>query len=69
MRSSGIFGIVLLSVGAILLAFAWRASQAPVDQVVETLTGRFTNETMWYIVGGAAALIAGVALTVMRPRA
>ncbi|MCC7276351.1 MAG: DUF3185 family protein [Alphaproteobacteria bacterium] len=68
MRSSGILGIVLLCVGALLLAFAWRASQAPVDQVVNTLTGRFTDATMWYIIAGAAALVGGVALMVARPR-
>jgi len=69
MRSSGIIGIVLLIVGAVLLAFAWRASQAPVDQVVNTLTGRFTDGTMLYIVAGIAAVVGGVFLVAMRPRA
>ncbi len=69
MRSSGILGIVLLCVGAVLLVFAWRASNAPVDQVVNTLTGRFTDGTMFYIIGGVAALVGGIFLVALRPRA
>ena len=69
MRSSGILGIVLLIVGAVLLVFAWRAANAPVDQVVESLTGRFTDGTMLYIVGGIAAVVGGIFLIAIRPRA
>lgn len=69
MRSSGIIGIVLLIVGAVLLAFAWRAANAPVDQVVESLTGRFTDGTMLYIIAGIAAVIGGIFLVAVRPRA
>ncbi|BBK30678.1 uncharacterized protein DUF3185 [Stella humosa] len=69
MRSSGILGIVLLCVGAILLVFAWRAANAPVDQVVNSLTGRFTDGTMIYILGGIAAVVGGVFLMAFRPRA
>ncbi len=69
MRTSGIIGIVLLIVGAVLLVFAWRAANAPVDQVVESLTGRFTEGTMLYIVGGIAAVVGGIFLIAMRPRA
>ncbi|BBK43587.1 hypothetical protein STVA_36070 [Allostella vacuolata] len=68
MRSSGILGIVLVCVGAVLLAFAWRASNAPVDQVVNSLTGRFTDGTMIYLIGGIAALIGGIFLVAIRPR-
>ena len=68
MRSSGILGIVLVCIGAVLLAFAWRASNAPVDQVVNSLTGRFTDGTMIYIIGGIAALIGGIFLVAIRPR-
>jgi uncharacterized membrane protein HdeD (DUF308 family) len=68
MRPNGILGIVLLCVGIILLVFAWRAANAPVDQVVDTLTGRFTQGTMLYIIGGVIALVLGVVLLVARPR-
>jgi LPXTG-motif cell wall-anchored protein len=57
-----IVGIVILVVGAILLGFAYHASNTPLDQLSNTLTGRFTDQTMWYLVLGAAAAIAGVLL-------
>lgn len=54
-----IFGIVALVVGIVLLGFAFHSSDAPVNQVSETLTGRYTDETMWYFILGTAAVIAG----------
>jgi LPXTG-motif cell wall-anchored protein len=55
-------GVVVFAVGAILLGFAYHASNAPLDQLSNTLTGRFTHETMWYLVLGAAAATGGVLL-------
>lgn len=62
MTQSSIIGLVLLAVGVTLLFFAWRASNAPADQVSEALTGRFTGNTMWYLIGGVIAVVAGGAL-------
>jgi hypothetical protein len=59
---SNIIGIVALVVGAVLLYFAWRASQAPLDQMSEALTGRFTGNTMWYLLGGIVAVVVGAGL-------
>ena len=61
--SSKLLGIILLVVGVILLIFGWNASQSLGDQVTETLTGRFTDETMWFIIGGAVAVVVGAFLT------
>lgn len=62
MSQSNILGLVALALGAVLLFFAWRASNAPVEQVSEALTGRFTNNTTWFIVGGVIGVVAGAAL-------
>lgn len=62
MNAQGILGIVLIAVGIALLVFGWNASQSLVDQVSETFTGRFTDETMWYFIGGAAAAVVGVVM-------
>jgi hypothetical protein len=62
MTQSNILGVITLTIGILLLFFAWRASTAPVDQVTEALTGRFTGNTMWYLVGGIVATVAGLAL-------
>lgn len=54
-----IFGIVALIVGIVLLGFAFHSSGAPADRITETLTGRFTDQTMWYFVLGTVGVIAG----------
>jgi len=62
MTQSNILGLVLLVVGFLLLFFAWQAANAPVEQVSEALTGRYTNTTLWYVLGGAACVVGGAAL-------
>jgi hypothetical protein len=57
-----IFGVVVLAVGVTLLFFGYKASQAVGEQVFEVFTGRFTNETMAYLIGGVAAVVAGGAM-------
>jgi hypothetical protein len=60
-----IAGIVLLVVGVLLLIFGINASDSAGEQIREGLTGRFSDKTMWYIVGGAALGVLGLVLTVM----
>lgn len=59
-----IIGFVLLAVGVVLLLFGFNASQSVGEQVVEGVTGRFTNETMMFIIGGVATLVAGAAMAI-----
>jgi len=66
MASSKLLGIVLLVVGIGLLYFGYQSTQSLGGQVTETLTGRFTDETMWYLIGGAAAAAAGAFLTFVK---
>lgn len=54
-----IFGIVALVVGIVLLGFAFHAAEAPADRITETVTGRYTDQTMWYFILGTAAVVAG----------
>jgi hypothetical protein len=69
MQPTQLIGIVVLVVGVILLGFGLNATDAPVDQVTETLTGKYTNHTMWYLVGGGAAIVAGGLLALFGKRA
>jgi hypothetical protein len=62
MTQTNIIGLVVLALGAVLLFFAWRASQAPMDQMSEALTGRYTGNTMWYLLGGVVGVVAGAGL-------
>jgi hypothetical protein len=65
MGNKKIAGVVLLVVGAVLLYFGWQASDAPLEQARESLTGDYSDQTMLYLIGGAAAAVAGVALLVL----
>ncbi len=62
MNQSRIIGIVLLVVGVGMLIVGLNSSHSAVDQISNTFTGRFTQATTWYIVGGAVAGIAGLAM-------
>lgn len=62
MKDTKLIGIVLLVVGVILLYFGWQSSESLGDQVTEAMTGRFTDNTMFFIIGGAVAIAAGVYL-------
>lgn len=59
-----IIGLVLIAVGITLLIFGYNASQTVGEQIVEGFTGRFTNQTMMYLIGGIAALVGGAALAI-----
>jgi LPXTG-motif cell wall-anchored protein len=61
-------GLVLLVVGAVLLYFGLQASDAPLEQARETLTGDDSDQTMLYLVGGAAAAVGGLALLLFGKR-
>lgn len=62
MGNKRIAGLVLLVVGAVLLYFGFQATDAPLEQARESLTGDYSDQTMLYLVGGAAAGVAGIAL-------
>ena len=62
MKLSQIIGLAVFAVGVILLGFGYHASNAPMDQLSDALTGRFTDRTMWYFIVGGAALVGGTAM-------
>ena len=62
MGTNKIIAIVLVVVGLALLYFGINATDAPVEKVRETFTGDYSNQTMLYLIGGAAAAIGGVAM-------
>lgn len=60
MNSQAIFGGVLLVLGVVLLIFGMNASHSVADQVSNTFSGKFTQDTMWYIIGGIALGVLGL---------
>ncbi len=54
--------LVLIVVGGILLYFGYNASGSALESVTETVTGRYSDQTMLYLIGGAGCAVAGVGL-------
>lgn len=54
-----IVGIVMLVLGVILFIVGLSASESMADQVSNFFTGRFTDSTMWYLIGGIGLAVAG----------
>ena len=65
MNTQRIVGVVLVVVGVILLSVGINASHSLADQVSNTFTGRFTQATTWYVVGGIASALLGVLMVLV----
>lgn len=64
MGVSKLLGLVLLVGGLIALYFGFNATESLGEQMVEGVTGKFTDNTMLYLVGGGVSAAAGLALLV-----
>lgn len=68
MGTKRIIGVVLLVLGAVLLYFGLQATHAPLEQAREGLTGDYSDQTMLYLISGAAAAVAGLLLVLFGGR-
>lgn len=59
MSASKMVGLVALVLGVVLLVFAYQSSNAPLDQISSVVTGRYTDQTMWYLIGGIGVTLFG----------
>jgi hypothetical protein len=57
-----ILSVVLVALGILLFIMGVSASDSVADQVSRTFTGRFTETTTWYIVGGVLCTVLGLVL-------
>ena len=62
MGSNRILGLVLLVVGVLLLYFGLHATDSVGESIKESVTGKYTDKTTWFIIGGAASTLAGLAM-------
>jgi hypothetical protein len=62
MSTQRIVSIVLLVVGIALFIIGVSSSDSVADQVSKTFTGRFTEQTTWYIVAGLVSAVIGVVM-------
>ena len=61
-----VVGIALLVVGGILLYFGFNATNSPVEELGEAFTGKYSDETILYLVAGGVAAVAGLFMTVRK---
>lgn len=68
MSNNKIAGLILIVVGAGLLYFGLQATGSLAEEVHETFTGRFSDETMFYLIGGGVSLVVGIVMVTRRRR-
>jgi Protein of unknown function (DUF3185) len=61
--------VLLLILGVVLLIFGINASDAPMDRISESFTGKFTDSTMLYLLLGIAGIAIGGGLLAFGRRA
>lgn len=65
---NNILGLGIFAVGIILLIFGFNESRSFSSDVSRFFTGNPTNHSIWLIVGGAVAVIAGLVLALRARR-
>jgi uncharacterized membrane protein YidH (DUF202 family) len=55
-----IIGLAILVAGAILLYFGYTEYNSTASEMTEMVTGNPTDNAIWFLVGGAVAIIVGL---------
>jgi uncharacterized membrane protein HdeD (DUF308 family) len=63
MSITRVLGFVLLVGGVVLIIVGVTASRSFADSLSNWITGRFTQSTMWYLIGGVISAVAGLLLS------
>ena len=66
MKSRQIAGIILIVAGLALLIAGINASDSFADRASNFFTGRYTDNTMWYLIAGFVSASAGAVLFLNR---
>ncbi len=64
MAISRILGILLVVGGAGLILVGYFSSRSAADSIRSFLGADFTKETLWFLIGGAAAFVSGLFLLI-----
>jgi hypothetical protein len=57
-----ILGIALLVLGGVLIYFGINATDAPMEKLTESVTGKYSDETMYYLIGGGISAVVGLVM-------
>jgi len=61
---NNIVGLAIFAVGIVLLVFGFNASHSFSSDVSRFFTGNPTDKSIWFLVGGAAAVIVGLVVAI-----
>ncbi len=61
-----ILGLAALVAGAILLYFGYTEYNSHASKITELVTGNPTDNAIWFLVGGAIAVIVGLGLVLKK---
>lgn len=59
-------GLVFFLTGAVLFLFGINSSQMFFEKMIKSITGRYTEGTMWYLIGGGMTLVSGAMMFLFR---
>jgi hypothetical protein len=65
---NNIVGLAIFALGVVLLIFGFNESHSFGSDVSRFFTGNPTDRSLWLIVGGAVAVITGLAMTIFGRR-
>jgi succinate dehydrogenase/fumarate reductase cytochrome b subunit len=58
-----ILGSAAFLIGIVLVVFGVIATQKTGEKAVSSVSGHYTDTTMWYFIGGIALVVGGAGLT------
>lgn len=62
MSQKKLVGALLFILGGVLLYFGFNQANSALGEISETLTGKYSDETMIYLIAGAASMVVGLRL-------
>lgn len=66
MRQTKLIGLILLIIGGFLLYFGFNQANSTIGEIGEAITGKYSDETMAYLIGGCVAAFVGLFLTLRK---
>jgi len=62
MKAGKLIGLVLIVAGGALLYIGINATESPLEALSQTLRGRYSDQTMFYLIGGGVSAVVGLAM-------
>ena len=66
MSERRILGLAILAIGIVLIVFGVTATHGMNEELSKAVTGKYTDETMWYIIGGIFLVVIGGGMSLLR---